>query len=283
MNALRKMESDQSLSKDFLESLQRLYLEPKDKLLVNNFSYEDLKTQPHLKPSWTSLKFEFFLSYFLTIIENLSKDETINSSTPVGGTNISNNKINFSTGNSEFGLAQDYINEFWFADHPFLIILNLLFPRIYLKKLQSRVNFDDKIENFYLNAIKIARKSLGPTNIFFANLCEELGRYNVTTGKIYEGIKHFKMGHNIYKDYKEEFFECFFYNLKKITKYSIILGNYQEAFTFGYYQLFTNYNQFKKYDKDLHLSMEKLNIQNIIINLIYVVKSLGPSYYEKVK
>ena len=266
-----------------LESiLIELYLEPKDKTHTI-FTFDEFKTAYPGRYQITFQRFDSIHSYFLKIIESFNKekeDQNTNLSS------LSYTKINNSNNNTHFLAAQAFIAEFWFDDHPFHIILNLLYARIYIKTRKIIPTYEEKIEKFYLDALKITKKCLGINNIFFANLCEEIGRYYVTVKKIYEAVQHFKLGHKVYKEYKEEFFECFLFNLKKITKYLIIMGHFEEAFIFGYNQLFINYNYLIKKDKDIQLSTQngkKFNFYFIIINLIYLVKTLGYDYYAKVK
>jgi hypothetical protein len=192
-------------------------------------------------------------------------------------------KLSNSTTQQDFQTAQDYISEYWFSDHPYLIILNLILARLHLKTSKNLVH-DEKIDECYKRAFLISKKALGPSNIFLATLCEEIGRYYVQVEKYYEGVKNFIIGHQIFKENKDEFFECFIFNLRKITKYFIILGYYKEALEYGYYELVQNYLvHFKKNEKERDLfnynnDKKRLKIDNILINLIYVAKTL--SNYE---
>jgi hypothetical protein len=225
------------------------------------------------------LKFESLNYCFLAIIEPFTNKEEVN---PLNSSvNITTNKLSHSTTQQDFLTAQDYISEFWFSDHPFLAILNLIIARLQIKTSKHVVH-DEKIDENYKRALQISKKSLGPNNIFVANLCEEIGRYFVHVEKYYEGVKHFTIAHYIFRENKDEFFECYIFNLKKIVKYFIILGYYKEALEYGFNELVPSYqNHFKKNEKDRDTfnynndNRKKLKFDNILLNLIYVAKTLS--------
>ena len=56
----------------------------------------------------------------------------------------------------------------------------------------------------------------------------------IKSKNFYDGTKHYIMSYTVFREHKDEFYECYMKILKKITKYFIILGYYKDALEFGH-------------------------------------------------
>lgn len=176
------------------------------------------------------------------------------------------NKNQSSSVNIEYQAVSDYITEYWFAKHPFHATLNVMLAQLYQKTKQYN---GDKVQEYYKQALTIARDSLGAYNIYVANLCEEIGSFYLTNENYFEGTKHLLMAYKVYKEHKEEFFDCYIKNLKNISKYYIILGYYKDAIEYGN-ELITAFMAYWKTNRQVNI-----NIHAFLLNMIKIAKNLN--------
>lgn len=270
-NLLRRM--DLQLNDPIVEWISKNDIDLKDKLKGDMDYYEFFK----LQFNQNALKFESFNYLFLQIMESyvmVGKEESNYLHSTGGNITTSMKHSTFTGVSTDLNQAVDYISEFWFSKHPFICILYLIIARLNIKTMKSII-YDDKTETAYKNALAIAKDSLGVNNIFYANLCQEIGIYYLALdGQIVEGTRHLKMAYDVFKEHKEEFFECYMKNLKKITKYYALLGYYEYSLSYGLELVRDYINYFKKAQ-----GLLKFGIDSILLNLIKIAKSLNK--YEK--
>jgi hypothetical protein len=266
MNSLRRMDGSQDSVVDWICKND---VELKEKIKTELDYYDFFKAQF----THTSLRFESFNYLFLQIIEsfaNIYRDDSNFMQNTTNGNGSSKN-IAVSIIPTDFNSCVDYISEFWFSKHPFLAILNILIARLNLKTTK---HFDEKTEVYFKSALSIAKDSLGSNNIFVANLCEEIGYCYIKSRNFYDGTKHYIMSYNVFREHKDEFYECYMKILKKITKYFIILGYYKDALDFGS-ELVNNFFINSKRAQ----TIDNFNIDVILYNLILIARILNE--YER--
>jgi hypothetical protein len=261
-NSLRSMDPVYSKEFSIVEYLTANDQEFKEKFKDHIF-YDYYKTQF----SQLAIKFEAINYLFLQLLEpfvaQTKEDNLTTTLTPQSNKNIFSTTIDYQS-------AIDYISEYWFSKHPYISLLNLLMARLNRRSKSDRYQAD-KIQKYYKESLLIAKESLGTNNLFVASLCEEIGSYYISLKMYLEGIRHLIITCKVFKDYKEEFLESYMRNLKRITKYYIILGYYKDSLEFGTELVHVYLNSYFKKNKPL----KDFNIDGILINLIRVAKSLN--------
>lgn len=249
-NILRKTEN---INKDLLvDHLIKFDFENKEKAMIINSDY--FKSQF----SNNATKFNSIGYIFLSIMDQFFsnvKDED--------KTNINNSFVKFSKQDEDYKIAVDYIKDFWHSKHPHLCILNLLYARLHIR---TKLLLDDRVEGYYKEALYIAKESLGTNSLFYASLCEEVAQFYLATDKYFSSVKLLLQADVFYSQHiDDELFECYIRNLKRISKYYIVLGDYKEA-------LYKGQELINQYLSHLKRNKESINIKidSFILNLIYI-------------
>ena len=253
---LRRLENNDIRLKDnTLEYIMRFTPDIKDKLAYYNYDYCKAFFQNN------STKFISVLFLLLGIIDSISfnkEDEK-----QVIFTGVSKNIKHV----EDYKMVIEYIKDYWFYKHPFLIIVNMLFARVYIR---TKLMFNEMVELYYKEALQIANDSLGSdSSIFVASLCEEISQFYLAVDNYYEAMKLLLQAHKFYSLYTEDLFYCYIKNLKRIVKYLIVLGNYKEALIRGQ-EFIENYQLYsKKLSPDCNF-----NIEGILLNIINIAEEL---------
>lgn len=250
MNLLRKMEF---ISKDnMIEHLQKLDVENKEKTTIINGDYFKAHFNHH------STKFHSVFYIFLAIIEyftNSSNNEDKNNTSV----------IKFSKHDEDYKTGLDYIKDYYHSLHPFICILNIIYSRL---NIRTKLHFSDDVESKYKDALDVAKDALGENSLFYASLCEEVAQFYIAVNKYFLAVKLLLQANIFYSQHIEELYECYIKNLKRISKYYIVLGDYKESLNYG----FDLINQFVINKQKM--KFEEIKIGSFTLNMINVATEL---------
>lgn len=163
-----------------------------------------------------------------------------------------------------YDLYKNYTNKiknFYYENYYFQGIADLIFARIYLKKIESNKfsevsSLTEKCLNHYINSLKILNDTLGSKNIFIGNLNLEIGRFlNSLSNQQLKSISFYTNSYKIYYEHKEEFWEIFKIILIDLFRLNSQMGFFQVALKYGM-EYIHEYEKFERLESIKKLSFE---------------------------
>ena len=270
LNIIRKMQyTNKDVLYNYLNSLEK-----ETKINLFNCSSDNYKNI-FLNNSIEFYSIFYFLLYIIDLFSNYNSYYKIqnnlnninnleNKNSIKNNDNNNTNFIVYKKEEEDYKILIQYISEFWHPQHPYISIINLYYARLKLRtKLLSS---NESINEYYNLALYIANESLGKSScLYVAGLCEEYSQYHIANENYLDAIKLLKQANMFYSQNVDELFECYTKNLKRIVKFSIVLGDYNNALNEGV-------NLINKYNQSLKKSIVDnfLDIEPILFNLINI-------------